>query len=111
VVAPVIAAEGGERDGMPAATRALTSAVLDLLKAWLADARLAGSSLTVLTRGAVAAGEHERSLDLTQAPIWGLVRTAQSENPTARLRLIDLDGAARQKTRSPCARVRFGRRV
>jgi acyl transferase domain-containing protein/D-arabinose 1-dehydrogenase-like Zn-dependent alcohol dehydrogenase/acyl carrier protein/dTDP-4-dehydrorhamnose reductase len=48
---------------------------------------LSASSLVVVTRGAVDAGSGLVALD--QAPVWGLIRSAQSENPD-RLTLIDL---------------------
>ncbi|MEU9110197.1 SDR family NAD(P)-dependent oxidoreductase, partial [Streptomyces xanthophaeus] len=48
-----------------------------------------GARLVVVTRNAVAVGEQVP--DLVQAPVWGLVRSAQSENP-GRFTLVDLDG-------------------
>ncbi|WP_326638679.1 SDR family NAD(P)-dependent oxidoreductase [Streptosporangium sp. NBC_01755] len=69
---------------------ALTARVLDLLQGWLAEERFAESRLVFLTRGAVAAGDGEVVTDLAAAAVWGLVRSAQSENP-GRLLLIDVD--------------------
>ncbi|MEV7417053.1 type I polyketide synthase [Streptomyces sp. NPDC089919] len=69
--------------------REFTTTTLDLLQRWLASERLAGARLTVVTRDAVAAGG--RTPDLRQAPLWGLVRSAQSEHP-GRFALVDLDG-------------------
>ncbi|MYW75247.1 SpnB-like Rossmann fold domain-containing protein, partial [Pseudonocardia sp. SID8383] len=54
--------------------------------------RLAGSRLVLVTRGAVTdAGEPVA--DLAAAAVWGLVRSAQTENPGA-FGLLDLDPAA-----------------
>ncbi|MGH8931898.1 MAG: SDR family NAD(P)-dependent oxidoreductase, partial [Egibacteraceae bacterium] len=63
---------------------------LTLVQAWLAEDRLVSSRLVVLTRGAVAVSGQDVT-DLAYAPVWGLVRSAQSEHPD-RLVLIDLDG-------------------
>ncbi|MFJ9041510.1 type I polyketide synthase [Streptomyces sp. NPDC102406] len=75
-----------------AATRDADKHVLDLLQQFLADDRLAGSTLAVVTRLAVGAGAGERVESLPGASVWGLVRSAQSEHP-ARFRLVDLDDA------------------
>jgi NADP-dependent 3-hydroxy acid dehydrogenase YdfG/acyl carrier protein len=64
---------------------------LELLQACLADERLLATQLTVVTRRAVAAADVEDVLDLTHAPLWGLLRAAQSEYPDRTLKLIDLD--------------------
>ncbi|MFI6457826.1 type I polyketide synthase [Streptosporangium amethystogenes] len=64
--------------------------VLSLVRGWLADERFDGSRLVVVTRGAVAALDGESVSDVGAA-VWGLVRTAQTENPQ-RLALIDVDG-------------------
>ncbi|MER8162958.1 type I polyketide synthase, partial [Streptomyces sp. NPDC094472] len=82
-------AEGGE-DVAGAAHRAAAEA-LSLVQAWLGDERFADARLVVLTSGAVAAGEEESLDDPAQAAVWGLLRSAQSENPE-RLVLVDLDG-------------------
>ncbi|HEU5392244.1 MAG TPA: alcohol dehydrogenase catalytic domain-containing protein, partial [Streptosporangiaceae bacterium] len=76
----------------PAAARALTARVLGLVQGFLAQERLGSSRLVVVTRGAVAAGPGERPSDLAAAAAWGLVRSAQSENP-GRLVLADLPAA------------------
>ncbi|TDV49772.1 type I polyketide synthase [Actinophytocola oryzae] len=62
--------------------------VLELVRAWLACEQVAGSRLVLVTRRAVAVG-HEVP-DLDAAPVWGLVRSAQSEHPD-RFVLVDLD--------------------
>ncbi|MEU8633571.1 type I polyketide synthase [Amycolatopsis sp. NPDC048633] len=75
---------------LPDAARATAHDVLSLLQDWLADERFAASRLVVVTRGAVAAAAGDDVPDLACAPVWGLVRSAQSEHP-GRVRLIDLD--------------------
>ncbi|AXB47620.1 type I polyketide synthase [Amycolatopsis albispora] len=75
----------------PADVHELTARVLGTVQDWLADQRFGDSCLVVVTRGAVAAGD-ENVHDLPAAAVWGLVRTAQSENP-GRLLLLDLDQA------------------
>ncbi|MEU0487240.1 acyltransferase domain-containing protein, partial [Streptosporangium sp. NPDC006013] len=68
----------------------LTARVLDLLQRWLAEERFADSRLVFVTRGAVASGDGEAVTDLGAAAVWGLVRSAQSENP-GRFVLVDMD--------------------
>ncbi|WP_197085359.1 type I polyketide synthase, partial [Saccharothrix sp. ST-888] len=63
---------------------------LRLLQDWLAEEAFADSQLAVVTRGAVAAGGDGTVADLASATVWGLVRSAQSENP-GRIVLVDLD--------------------
>ena len=67
-------------------------AVLEILREWLTDELFADSKLIVLTSGAVAA----RPQDVPEpalAAVWGLMRSAQSENP-GRFMLVDHDGDA-----------------
>ncbi|MCF1512739.1 type I polyketide synthase, partial [Streptomyces glomeratus] len=82
VVAPLTEPADSPRD---AVHRALT-----LVRTWLDDERLAASRLAVVTRRAVAASPDEDVLDLPHAAVWGLLRSAQTENPD-RLLLVDLD--------------------
>ena len=70
--------------------RGVTGA-LAALQRWLQCERLERSRLILLTSGAVAAGEDRDVLDLVGAAVWGLARSAQSENP-GRLLLVDIDG-------------------
>nr|AUO14848.1 Malonyl CoA-acyl carrier protein transacylase [Amycolatopsis sp.] len=63
---------------------------LELVREWLADDRFATARLVLVTRGAVGAADGDRVPDLTAAPVWGLLRSAQFENP-GRLALVDLD--------------------
>jgi acyl transferase domain-containing protein len=90
-VPPVVLACAGAADGADAAdlARAETGRVLGLVQGWLAAGELAGSRLVLVMRGAVAAGAGEGVEDLAGAAAWGLVRSAQSEEP-GRLVLADL---------------------
>ncbi|MEU5032134.1 type I polyketide synthase [Streptomyces milbemycinicus] len=76
---------------LPGALRRRLGEVLHTVQRWLADERFAASRLVVVTRGAVAAFEGDDVTDLVHAPVWGLIRSAQSEHPD-RLALVDLDG-------------------
>ncbi|HWO66155.1 MAG TPA: type I polyketide synthase, partial [Umezawaea sp.] len=81
--------------GTPVPEQVLTwgtdpTATLGVLRSWLADPRFADSRLVVLTRRAIATAPDEDVLDLVAAPVWGLVRVAQSEHPD-RFVLVDLD--------------------
>ncbi|MDH6125716.1 SDR family NAD(P)-dependent oxidoreductase, partial [Kitasatospora sp. GP82] len=71
--------------GVVESVHALVSRVLGLVQSWLADERFADSRLVFVTRGAVS------GVDLAGASVWGLVRSALSENP-GRFGLVDLDG-------------------
>ncbi|PXX71465.1 acyl transferase domain-containing protein [Nocardia tenerifensis] len=68
--------------------REVLHTVLAALRTWLAEPRSA--TLVIVTRNAVATTAHEE-LDIRQAPVWGLVRAAQAENP-GRFVLLDLAG-------------------
>ncbi|RYJ29965.1 malonyl CoA-acyl carrier protein transacylase [Streptomyces sp. L-9-10] len=75
----------------PESVRALTTFVLGLLQEWLDEPALARARLVFVTRGAVAVdGEDVR--DVAAAAVWGLVRSAQTENPGSFL-LVDMDDA------------------
>ncbi|WP_086821074.1 type I polyketide synthase [Allokutzneria sp. NRRL B-24872] len=65
--------------------------VLELVQAWLADERFADARLLVVTRNAVSTGGQDDP-DLDASPIWGLLRSAQSEHPD-RVTLLDLADA------------------
>ncbi|OLF05652.1 type I polyketide synthase, partial [Actinophytocola xanthii] len=85
-----------------AAAHALTHQALELLRSWLAEPTFAGSRLVFLTERAVAAGPEEDVPDLGTAPVWGLVRSAQTEHPD-RFGLVDLDGTDRSLAALPAA--------
>jgi acyl transferase domain-containing protein/D-arabinose 1-dehydrogenase-like Zn-dependent alcohol dehydrogenase/acyl carrier protein len=65
--------------------------LLGRLQEWLADERRADTRLVTLTRRAIAAEPGEDVLDLRHAPLWGLVRTAQTEHPDRPLVIVDVD--------------------
>ena len=79
---------GGELP--PHAARSAAYRALELVRGWLADDRLGDSRLVVVTRGAAATGPGDPDTDLAAAAVWGLLRSAQSENP-GRIVLVDLD--------------------
>jgi polyketide synthase 7 len=68
---------------------AATHQALAVLQSWLAEDRSA--VLVVATHGAVGLSGEDVS-DLAGAAVWGLVRSAQTENP-GRLVLVDTDGS------------------
>ena len=82
----------GDAGTLPAAAQSQAAGALDLIKSWLAAEELAESRLGLLTESAVAAGPGEDP-ELSTAPLWGLLRSAQSEHP-GRFALIDSDAAA-----------------
>ncbi|MGA4876704.1 type I polyketide synthase [Streptomyces lydicamycinicus] len=79
-------------DELSDAVRELSGQMLELAREWLADDRLENTTLAVVTRGAVAVHADEGIADLAAAPVWGLLRSAQSENPE-RIVLLDSDGS------------------
>jgi NAD(P)-dependent dehydrogenase (short-subunit alcohol dehydrogenase family)/acyl carrier protein len=64
--------------------------LLATLQMWIDDGRFTSSRLVVVTRDAIAARADDRVADLACSVVWGLVRSAQAENP-GRLMLIDVD--------------------
>ena len=72
-------------------TRRALAHVLDRVQNWLSDdSRDEDARLVVLTRGAIAVDSSEDVTDLGQAAVWGLLRTAQTENP-GQILLADVD--------------------
>ncbi|MGK5636990.1 SDR family NAD(P)-dependent oxidoreductase [Streptomyces sp. URMC 126] len=88
----VLACAGGEDGDAARAARRAAGRALGLVQKWLGEERLGAARLVVVTRGGVAAAAGERVSDLTAASVWGLLRSAQSENP-GRLVLVDLPAA------------------
>nr|WP_234360380.1 type I polyketide synthase [Streptomyces sp. DSM 15324] len=76
--------------GSSAVAHAVTAAALAFVQEWLAADELAEARLVVVTRGAVAVRPEEES-DPALAALWGMVRSARTENP-GRFALADLDG-------------------
>ncbi|WP_344469822.1 SDR family NAD(P)-dependent oxidoreductase, partial [Kitasatospora kazusensis] len=116
----VVAAIGGPTAGSDAADPARAAhevglRTLALVQEWLSTGYDAGSKLVVLTRGAVATHPAEDIGDLPASTAWGLVRTAQTENPDQFV-LLDVDGldvsyqavAAALATGEPQLAVRAG---
>ncbi|KTS76476.1 polyketide synthase [Pseudomonas oryzihabitans] len=87
VVWPLPEAQGAN---IALATRQLSGEVIAQLQAWLAEERLADTRLLVVTRkaNATVAGE---AVDPAHAALWGLLHSAQNENP-GRLVLLDTEG-------------------
>ncbi|MFV2013616.1 type I polyketide synthase [Micromonospora sp. LOL_027] len=81
----VLTCRAGDDGSVPQRVREVTHRTLATVQRWLADERFARARLVVLTQGAV-----EPVTDLAQAPVWGLVRAAQAENPD-RFVLVDSD--------------------
>ncbi|MER5873110.1 SDR family NAD(P)-dependent oxidoreductase, partial [Streptomyces sp. NPDC002044] len=80
-------ATGPHAGPAPEAVRAALADVLGRLRDWIE--RDTDGTLVVLTRRAVAAGPGDAP-DLATAPLWGLVRSAATENP-GRIVLVDVD--------------------
>ncbi|GAA4016770.1 type I polyketide synthase [Allokutzneria multivorans] len=75
---------------LPTAVRTVTYRALELLQHWLADERFENSGLLLVTKGAMATEAGADVTDLAAGALWGLVRSAQSENP-GRVVIVDLD--------------------
>ncbi|MFJ8002724.1 polyketide synthase dehydratase domain-containing protein, partial [Streptomyces sp. NPDC096310] len=92
--------------GTDVASEAMSTAgrALALVQDWLADEASAatGARLVLVTRGAVAVAAGEGVSGLTASPVWGLVRSAQSEHP-GRFVLVDLDADEASLTALPAA--------
>ncbi|WP_314254089.1 type I polyketide synthase, partial [Streptomyces kutzneri] len=85
---------------VPEAARDVTVRLLGRIADWLADPAFAESRLVVVTTGgALGAGAR---VDLATAPAWGVVRSAQAENP-GRFGLLDIDGEAASLRAVPAA--------
>ncbi|MEV0375913.1 type I polyketide synthase, partial [Streptomyces sp. NPDC050636] len=74
---------------VPGAVRGVAGATLELVQDWLDEQRLDTAQLVVVTRGGVDSVAGEAVSDLAAAAVWGLLRSAQAENP-GRLLLADL---------------------
>ncbi|MFD7432914.1 type I polyketide synthase, partial [Streptomyces sp. NPDC059818] len=83
------AAGAADAGDAPGAVRGVAGAALEMVQEWLEEQRLDAAQLMVVTRGAVDSVAGEAVSDLAAAAVWGLLRSAQSENP-GRLVLADL---------------------
>ncbi|USX53689.1 SDR family NAD(P)-dependent oxidoreductase [Lentzea sp. HUAS12] len=81
---------GAPEQPVPQAVHAVLVSTLATVQDWLADERNADGRLVVLTRDAVRARRSD-AVDPVTASLWGLVRSAQAENP-GRLVLLDASG-------------------
>ncbi|WP_306332217.1 beta-ketoacyl reductase, partial [Streptomyces sp. KL109B] len=98
----VVCIEGDETADVPEAARAALYRALDLVQAWVSDDRFGEARLVLVTRRAVVTESGEPVPDLSTAPLWGLLRSAQSEHP-GRLVLADVDEDARSSAALPSA--------
>ncbi len=78
---------GSGAQGVTGSVYAATHRLSGVLQSWLAAGR--APTLVVLTRGAVGVAGEDVT-DLAAAAVWGLVRSAQSEN-AGRIMLVDTD--------------------
>ncbi|WP_326564154.1 SDR family NAD(P)-dependent oxidoreductase [Micromonospora peucetia] len=100
---------------VPRAARLAAVRALDLIRRWLTEPRWAASRLVLVTRGAVAVRSAGEVTDPAAAAAWGLVRSAQSENPDQMVIVdVDDDGIAADQVASllaaaePQAAIRGG---
>jgi acyl transferase domain-containing protein/acyl carrier protein len=91
VLMPVLASGAVVESAHATATR-----VLGLVQDWLAEPRFAESRLVLVTERAVDGG------DLAASVAWGLIRTANTENP-GRFGLVDVDGTDASRAALPNA--------
>ncbi|MBT2206892.1 type I polyketide synthase [Actinomadura sp. NEAU-AAG7] len=98
----VVCIAGDDAPDVPEAARTVLNDALDLVQVWLSDDRFADARLVVVTRHAVMTGRGEPAPDLTTAPVWGLLRSAQTENP-GRLVLVDVEDDGRSLAALPSA--------
>jgi polyene macrolide polyketide synthase len=101
VLVPVTGSAEAE---VPDAVQTRTAGVLSQLQRWLVEDRCSASLLVFVTRGAMAVGETGEDPDLAGAAVWGLVRSAQLENP-GRFVLMDI-GNAEDDTDDDCQAAR-----
>ncbi|MEU0812143.1 type I polyketide synthase [Streptomyces sp. NPDC005970] len=93
VVLPV--PDTGPRE-VPDAARSAAGTVLAAVQDWLTTEETMSACLMVVTRGAVSAAPGD-TVDVAQAAVRGLVRSACSENP-GRIAQLDVDGDPRSAT-------------
>ncbi|GAB2563311.1 type I polyketide synthase [Nocardia heshunensis] len=96
---------GGEPADIPSAIRRAVNETLARLNSWLGDEQPSDARLAVITTGAV--GVADETPDLIGAAVWGVVRTAQTENPQ-RFVLVDEDPAAPLDTEALVTVMRTG---
>ncbi|UYQ66234.1 type I polyketide synthase [Streptomyces peucetius] len=84
----VVALMGAHTGEVAESVRAAAAEALALVQGWLASEWLGEARLIVATRNGIGVGDEVPDVGL--APVWGLVRSAQSEHP-GRFLLVDLD--------------------
>jgi acyl transferase domain-containing protein/NADP-dependent 3-hydroxy acid dehydrogenase YdfG/acyl carrier protein len=89
-------------DGLATVVGAAVHGALELIQAWLADARCERLQLVLLTHRAVAVSPAEDLPGLAGSAVWGLVRSAQSEHP-GRFVVVDVDDDPRSWAALPGA--------
>ncbi|MET7649283.1 SDR family NAD(P)-dependent oxidoreductase [Streptomyces sp. NPDC005426] len=101
LTAPDVSDVFGTAGGVPEQVRTSVGRLLDGLGQWLADERFADARLVLVTRNAVVAGDGD-AVDCVQAPLWGVLRAAQAENP-GRFTVVDLDATPTSVAALPAA--------
>ncbi|HWM04346.1 MAG TPA: SDR family NAD(P)-dependent oxidoreductase, partial [Actinophytocola sp.] len=84
---------GDDTGDVPGAARELAHRALAAVQNWLTEDHPTDARLVLHTTGAVAVEPGEDVTDPAAAAVWGLVRTAQSEQPN-RFVLVDTDDTA-----------------
>lgn len=77
---------------LPSASRLILEQALSLVQEWISEARCESSRLVLVTKRAVSTNSDEGVTDLAAAPLWGLMRSVQSEHP-GRFVMVDVDDA------------------
>ncbi|MFE2359357.1 acyltransferase domain-containing protein, partial [Streptomyces parvulus] len=88
-VSPGTNASPDTDEGMATAAEGIALRALELVQQWLASEHFTESRLVLVTGGAVQVHGGERLDHLAAAPVWGLVRSAQTEHP-GRFVLLDV---------------------
>jgi NAD(P)-dependent dehydrogenase (short-subunit alcohol dehydrogenase family)/acyl carrier protein len=91
-----------------AAVRRSVARSLTILQTLLTEPALRHTELVWVTRRAVSAAPGENVEDLTNAGLWGLVRSARQEHPERTLRLLDLDADPETADHLPAALAMTG---
>ena len=91
VIVDALPTADGNEEEVPRAAQRATAEALRQLQELLSEPRLATAPVVFVTRSAIGTGPDDRVRDLAHAPLWGLVRSARSEHPDRKLRLVDLD--------------------
>ncbi|MGW7191415.1 SDR family NAD(P)-dependent oxidoreductase, partial [Streptomyces sp. NPDC054838] len=81
---------GAGADDVTAGMRTAVHTALAAVQRWLVEPAFEHSRLVLVTRAAAAVSDGD-PVDVRQAPVWGLVRAAQAENP-GRFVLLDVEG-------------------